>query len=197
MHPANHRARQRRPEAGFTLVELMVIVVIVGVLAMLGTYSVRKYITSSKTSEATGMISTIRAAEEAYKDETFTYLNVSGTLDNYYPANPTPGRAKAQWGAGDATLNKNFQILGVSAPQPVLFVYSVVAGISGTTPPAPGGAASDIVIGNWPGVQAAPWFVVKAMADLEGDGQHTVFEGVSFTQNGVYVGEVYSNGVNL
>ena len=187
MQPARHQpARLHRSETGFTLVELMVIVVVVGVLAMLGSYSVRKYITSSKTSEATGMIATIKAAEEAYKEETFQYLDVSTTLGNYYPDNPKPGRAKVQWGGGAVA---NWQKLGVSAANPVLFVYSCVAQAAGTTPPAPG---SDITIGNWPTAAInAPWYVVKAVADFDGDGRNTVFMGASFA------GDMFSNGHNL
>lgn len=160
----------------------MVIVIIVSVLALLGTYSVRKYVTYSKTSEATEMISVIKAAQENYKDETFTYLNVTNGLDNYYPANVNAGRVKVQWGApaADPAVLPNWQTLGVHAAQPVLFQYSCMAGAANTAIPAPGGAASDITVTNWPATTGAPWYVVKAEADFEGDGRHTVFVGTSF-----------------
>jgi type II secretory pathway pseudopilin PulG len=156
----------------------MVIVIIVSVLALLGTYSVRRYVSYSKTSEATEMISVIKAAQENYKDETFTYLDVNaGNLSTYYPANPNPGREKWQWGGGNATLAQNWQTLGVHAALPVLFVYSCTAGAANSTPTAPG---SDITVGNWPTTSGVPWYVVKAWADFEGDGRHTVFVGTSF-----------------
>ena len=166
----------------------MVIVIIVSILALLGTYSVRKYVTASKTSEATEMISTIKAAQESYKDETFAYLNVTGSLDTYYPNNPNAGRVKFQWGGADASL-ANWQALGVHAALPVLFQYSCVAGASGAAIPAPGGGGvSDITVGNWPATVNSPWYVVKAEADFEGNGQHTVFVGTSF------FGELFSAG---
>jgi len=132
------------------------------------------------------MIATIKSAQETYKDETFAYLNVSATLDAYYPANPSPGRVKVQWGGADASL-ANWQALGVHAASPVLFQYSCVAGPSGAVV-APGGAASDITVGNWPATVNSPWYVVKAEADFEGNGQHTVFVGTSF------YGEIFAAG---
>jgi len=163
------------------MVELMAVVMIVGILALIATYSIRKYIASSKTSEATEMIGSIKAAEEAYKDETFTYLNVTNDINTFYPTNSKPGQIKVQWG-GTGTGQTGFQQLGVSAAAPVLFVYACTAGAAGTAPPAPGGSAADITVGNWPSATSSvPWYVVKAKADLDGDGRYTVFVGSSFT----------------
>ena len=56
---------------GFTLVEIMIVVAIIGVLAALAIYGVRKYLASAKTSEAKNTVGAItRGAAAAYERET-------------------------------------------------------------------------------------------------------------------------------
>ena len=85
----SHRSSQR----GFTLIELLTVVAIVGILSTLGLVAYRKFITSSKTSEAIYMVGAIRAAEESYRAETLRYLDVSAGFSKLYP-NTTPGAFK-------------------------------------------------------------------------------------------------------
>ena len=90
--------RARRQQAGFTLLELMTVVVIVGILATLATYGVRKYTLQAKKSEAISMLTQIRAAEEAYRDETFQYLGLDD-FDVWHPTS-TPDTGKRGWASG-------------------------------------------------------------------------------------------------
>ena len=173
------------------MAELMAVVAIVAILALLATVSVRKYVASSKTNEAIEMIGNIKAAEESYKEETFAYLPVSSDVtssSSFYPNNPLPGMQKMNFAGGPATLQSNWMRLGVNSTAPVLFVYACSAGAPNT---APSSLGSDITVSNWPATVAAPWYVVKAKADLSGgNGVMTVFVGTSFA------GDIYASNNN-
>ena len=71
--PMRHRFRSR----AFTLVEVMIVVAMIGVLAAIAIVSFRKYVKSSKVSEPIYVMQGIRAAEESYRSETMTYLDVT------------------------------------------------------------------------------------------------------------------------
>ena len=63
-------AIRKRLKAGFTLVELMIVVAIVGVLAVLAVYGVRKYIANAKTAEAKNSLGQIgKDAVTAFEGE--------------------------------------------------------------------------------------------------------------------------------
>jgi type II secretory pathway pseudopilin PulG len=162
------------------LVELMIVVVIVSVLATLAVYGTRRYIASSKTGEAVQLIGAIKAAEEAFKDETFSYQDVTGELTVFYPKSPHYGQYKVQWGGTD-TMSQRWSSLGVSPSGPVLFGYACVAGGPDENVKSPTDSG-DISVGNWPSAPPGnPWYAVKAKADLDAGGPQTVYVAASFT----------------
>jgi prepilin-type N-terminal cleavage/methylation domain-containing protein len=165
---APHDSTKRRElSSGFTLVELMIVVAIVGVLATLATYGVRKYVLEAKKAEASSMLVQIRAAEEAYKDETFQYLGLTD-FTVWHPTN-TPDNGKRGWESGTTTMGTNvFRPLGVLPDGPVLYSYAVVAGTVDTAIPAIP-LRRTVTIPT----PTAPFYIAMAMGDLDGNGSFT------------------------
>jgi type II secretory pathway pseudopilin PulG len=163
----------------------MIVVVIMAILATLATYGVRGYIRISRTAEVTGVVQSIRGAQEAYREDTFTYLDVSdGSFDNRYPVGAPSGTTKFAWGDRGSTQGKRFAALGVQTSGPVMFGYACVAGGADTIPSAPDDVSKTF---NWEGNKSAePWYVIEAVGDQDDDEKTSKFVASSFT-NGLYI----------
>ncbi len=74
----SERAKDRK---GFSLVELAVVVIIIGVLAAFGVPRLLKSVERSKASEAFGYLSAVRSAQERYQARQGEYATVLTTLD--------------------------------------------------------------------------------------------------------------------
>jgi type IV pilus assembly protein PilA len=79
-------ASRTRPARGFTLIELMVVVAIIGLLAAIAVPSFVKYITNAKTSEARLHLEKIYNAARIYWLETFGANNALGPIPHQFPA---------------------------------------------------------------------------------------------------------------
>jgi len=68
---------------GFTLVELLIVVVIIGILATIAMPQYTKLAEKSKIAEARGILDQIRKAEEMIKAEQGSYSIANDDLDDY------------------------------------------------------------------------------------------------------------------
>ncbi|NLO91189.1 MAG: prepilin-type N-terminal cleavage/methylation domain-containing protein [Elusimicrobia bacterium] len=70
---------------GFTLVELAVVIVIIGVLAAFGIPRFREAVERSKSGEAFSYLSAVRSAQERYHARKGAYAHVKTDLDINFP----------------------------------------------------------------------------------------------------------------
>lgn len=149
---------QRR--AGYTLIEIMVVVAIIGLLASIAVPAFIGQMMRSRTTEAISTIGAIREAQDAYYA---TFSRFCGPL----AWNPATYAAAGSQSTFDPSAPGWVQ-LGADPEGPVRFRYQVLAGQAGTRPAGiPGFSGAD------------PWYVVQAEADLDGNGQSMAVEGYS------------------
>jgi type IV pilus assembly protein PilA len=148
---------------GFTLVELLTVVTIVGILAATAMVYVGRHIKAARAAEAVAMVQSIRAAEERYRSENRAYLSVSSSLVDYQPLTSPDGNLHAFYN-GDTDKDVRWKVLGPSVAGPVRFGYAVVAGSSGGTIPTPNTALNP----NYP-TPTSDWYVIQASS---GDPDH-------------------------
>jgi type IV pilus assembly protein PilA len=140
---------------GFTLIELMIVVAIVGILAALAIYGVRKYIANAKTAEARNSLGQMsKDAATAFEKEAMAgaVIAAGGTAGTVralcgsssisvpssstsvkgtkYQANQAPA---LDWSADSAT-NMGFSCLKFSMSAPQYYMYSYASDGDPNTP---------------------------------------------------------------
>ena len=130
---------------GFTLIELMIVVAIIGILSAVAIPNFINFRYKAKSAEAKANLGAIRTCEEAYMAENETY----------YACAETPsadcGSSKQAWTTDDGG-EEDFRYIGFAPTTPVYYQYQVAA-------------VTDITAD----------FIVTATGDLDGDGTEATF----------------------
>jgi len=130
----------RKGQKGFTLIELMIVVAIIGILAAIAIPNFLRFQLKSKTSEGKVNLAAIRTAEESYLAEFGRYVAAAVTPTG------TVGPQKLAW--PPPTVTTPFDTVGWQPEGDVFFQYAV--GIGGA-----GGSSA---------------FFATAEADIDGNG---------------------------
>jgi type IV pilus assembly protein PilA len=113
-------------KGGFTLIELMIVVAIIGILAAIAIPNFLRFQLKAKSSEGKTNIAAIRTAEQSYYSEFGTYVSADGA-----PA--AVGQNQKTTFSETASAGMDFNTLGWSPEGQVYFSYGVNANMNGYT----------------------------------------------------------------
>jgi len=138
---------------GFTLVELMIVVAIIGILASVSIPVFTKYIKKSKTAESSLNLRKIYDGEVAYIQEEHTDSSGGVILKQFVSAPPTPGTIPGINKTVGDWSPQAWSDLKFSPDGPVQYQYEATA----------------------EGTENASAFTAYAVGDLDGDGSTSIF----------------------
>ena len=147
----------KKDNKGFTLIELMVVVAIIGVLAAVAIPNYKRYQIKTKETEAKLNLAAIAMGQESYYMEYDEYVQRASTVG---PA--VPSSQKQTWTNTQAALG-GFAVIGWQPKDAKIYYRYVLAGVgSGYTVTASSDFDDDTVLGEWRVSDSQP---VKKISD--------------------------------
>jgi type IV pilus assembly protein PilA len=146
---------------GFTLVELMIVVVILGVLAAVAVAAFTRYVKRSKAAEASTNLGAIYHAEVAYYNQSGERFEESGFVAApELTPNDSPGSAKYPANVALWVAREEWATLGFALSTAHYYAYMVEG-------PAGGGPMPSLGPGDA--------FTARAVGNLDGDGVQSTY----------------------
>jgi type IV pilus assembly protein PilA len=167
--------RIRTNEKGFTLIELMIVVAIIGILAAIAIPNFLQYQLKSKTTEAKTNLGAIKTSQMAFKAEWDGFIPCGLTL-------AAPSDVKQPFVAN--TTDVGFETIGFEASGNVYYSYEVAVGDNTANT---GSAIAGIAGTGLNGHTGA--FCASALGDLDADGANGEF-GLTSDTNVATTGQV-------
>ena len=185
---------QLKAQKGFTLIELMIVVAIIGILAAIAIPNFLQYQMKSRQSEAKTNLQAIRTSEISFQAEKGCYIGVATTepVGMAVPAANTKSVPGA-WGLGAAPVASqvfcltvggvfagNFRDMGFIATGNTQYLYTADA-VQSATVPMTSAVSCPLAVASGGGGAANPQttFIAQAKANMDADAIVSAWDSTS------------------